>query len=396
MGRRQRSRSEPKFDLAQIKREVKADLAAAGSPSARIHLAMGRIRELSSEPAPDSRPRCVVYCISAFVQHSQKKCLEPSDINRILSLAQGLLKVMESEEQLLCENLSWELYLALSRIQIKAGMHLEAAWAQQTAELFVSDVSPEHESLAALAAAIRLLRLGHATHAAEKFARALTLKLNKVNMVRAVIGYIQALRLAGRNDTAAEFLQEQMQLPGWSEDDLRDLQWENEILAAVREGSPLRLQNLTRSGGTHFSGTYFLEARLWTYACHDEVIRNRAPKITSLVRNDKLKLPAKGALYDLASAIEFCYDATSPLPVRVAALGTAFASRHEAVTVEVELLFLAAAARWLVSTRLHSFAKLALLEYQALCQKLSHGKVFDLFNVVGDLMERKWFQLGAA
>jgi hypothetical protein len=85
-----------------------------------------------------------------------------------------------------------------------------------------------------------------------------------------------------------------------------------------------------------------------------------------------------------------CYDYQIPLDIRLRSLSAGIDKRKELISIDKELLLLAAATRWLARSKASSVALLFFSEYRALSLRLSGGVSQDALNILGDMREREW------
>src|SRR5690606_9320313 len=118
---------------------------------------------------------------------------------------------------------------------------------------------------------------------------------------------------------------------------------------------------------------------------------DRVTNLSTLVRDKNLRPQKLGALYQCALEIERCYDNDYKLIDRTFKLGKILGKTKEVISIDGELLVLAAASRWLTRSRAYPLANLCLNEYTSICRRLSGGKSADVLGLVGDLIDKPWF-----
>jgi hypothetical protein len=279
----------------------------------------------------------------------------------------------------------------MSQINRKRGRQWLAAWDQQLAT-YVSRLHPSGGAgFHALATATRLLRLGHAHLATQQLLEAEASSTSNVHRLRARLERVRALRLAGAADEAealiaatdAEFKLDDAQRT--------ELEWEGVCLAAQRTGDMSRMVAAVKPGKRHEQVSYLVEASLWAKALPTRDWMSQTPRLSALAKSKTHRPRRLGIVYTCAVQLEQCYDYKIPLSTRLERLGAVLERLNMILTIDRELLILAAAARWLARSKAYPFAALVLSEYRAASLRLSGGRDPDVLGLTRDMQERDWF-----
>jgi len=235
----------------------------------------------------------------------------------------------------------------------------------------------------------RALRLGHGGLAVQQLVEAEAAGLPEGHLTRCRLARVQALWLANRGAEAAELARSTMALA--MPDDLRrEFDWNEICRTAQTSGDFQPLLNATRRGAPFYDGTYVIEACLWAMTVETREHLDRLPSLESLRRSKQVRPQRLGPWYECGVVLQECYDHAIPLPFRLRSLARILELRPELLTVDKELLLLAAAVRCLARSKSHSLAVLVFCEYRALSQRLTEGRSADVLGVLGDLSDRPW------
>ena len=377
------------------KRAIKEELdqhSDDNDPGKRLIYATDQIQELEQDDTPGGRLRRFIFIVSALVHHSRFGGLKDRQVRRLANLAYAILQtegIQPGKSRLAF--LYGELHLALSQIYRKTGDHWLAAWEQQTSFHLSGKEPPGGEGFQFLSMGIRSIRLGHCHKAIEYFRLAEEQKLPDRQFMQARLGLIRALRLTGSlgaSEKLATDTGEQCQ-PNAAEK--RELEWDAACREVQDKGDMNLMLRMVRKGADHYLPVYLLEAFLWAKCLPERRFEKKLPTIRYLARKKDLKIQNLGILYEAASVMETCYDYDIPISIRLRKLGEILARTSDFVTLDTELLFWAAAGRWLARSHLFSMTSLVLSEYQMLNLRQSLGDNPDVLGLVSDLMAKPWF-----
>ena len=105
-------------------------------------------------------------------------------------------------------------------------------------------------------------------------------------------------------------------------------------------------------------------------------------KLDSLKKNSPLRPQKLGIYFDVAVALQRCYESERPLESRFALIRDTIVLSKKLINVDKELLFLAGVYRWLSRSKASDLAEFVLREYKSICQMLSLGKSSDVLNLM--------------
>jgi len=388
--------------VASVKAAVKVELDAVpgfgpGKRRVRLDFALAQARRLEDATTSVDRLRCFVYLISALVHHERFGGLPPRQVGRIAKLASAILlveRVPTKKSRL--SFLHGEVQIVLSQIARRQGDAWKAAW-QFEAALLATRASPLMGDAAyrALATAIRALRLGQAQYALVNYSRSETLTENPKHWQLARIGRIRSLRLAGELERSAALSLDTLTRSDLTLETKNELAWEEVCRQVTGEGDLAPMLAAVQLGQAHEAPSYFLEAMLWAKAAPQRQWDDKLPSIRMLDRRLKGKPKAGDFLYSAVAQLERSEDTTVPILFRLERLGEILANRQALLSIDKELLLLAASCRWLARVAAFSLATLTLNEYTALSMKLSNGAQRDVLNLVHDIQERPWATMAA-
>lgn len=381
--------------IAAEKARIKGELDGKTDPAlphSRLRAALAEIVKRESDDSDLGRLQRYIYAMSALVQHERAGGLSTKEVSDLVTLAYAILQAQGVRPRASrLASLYGDVHLVRSQIFRKEGKPWRAAWEQQVALQLAGDFPSGGLGFQLLGMANRALRLGHARLATEQLVEAEAAGLPESHLPRCRLARVQALWLSSRGAEAAELAQATMALA--MPDDLRrEFEW-IELCGAAQTSSNFQpLLNATRRGAPFYDGTYVIEACLWAMAVETREHLDRLPSLESLRRSKQVRPQRLGPWYECGLVLQECYDHAIPLPFRLRSLARILELRPELLTVDKELLLLAAAVRCLARSKSHSLAVLVFCEYRALSQRLTDGKSIDALGVLGDLMERPWLQ----
>lgn len=378
--------------LAAIKEDVTRRMGEAmlsGGPEARLETALTEIVNLEGASDAVSQQRRFVLIVAALAHHARWGGLNRTQAVQLGQIGEALLKTNGVDPVTSTLSHLWgELRLANSQILRKDGDHWNAAW-EQHYSYYLSKRSPVgNKAFHALAIATRSLRLGHLDMALEAFGQAERGQITPRNVELARLGRIQCSRLSLRLDEAKELTQD---MTGWaslSDTARRELEWEEACLAAQESGSLDQIVRMVDKGGSHRTGTYLLEAFLWSRAVPSRRYEERVPRVANMRRfaaEDIKSSDAMQAFYECCLALERAYESERPLSTRLEALGKALERSAVMPSVDKELLLLAGAVRWLMRHKQANFAALVVAEYRSRSLALTGGRSRDALNLLVNL-----------
>jgi hypothetical protein len=384
--------------LEAVKAEVKADLDRARRPGdvhSRLHAALRRLVELEADDTDLGRLKRYVYAMSALVQHERTGGLKAKDVEGLVTLTYAILQTQGVRPRASrLASLYGDVHLIKSQIVRKDGDIWRAAWEQQTALQLAGDFPSGGVGFQLVAMGNRSLRLGHARLALAQFREAAATGLPDAARGRLVLGELQAAWLSGDAAAMASAdAQAAAAAGGVTEEVAKEIAWNELVRRAVEIADARPLLAAVRHGQSHYDATYVIEACLWAMTLESREGLALMPSLAGMRRNETLKPKRLGGWYEAGVALQDAYDHGVPLPVRLRAIGRILERRHRQLTIDKELLILAAATRWLARSKATSLAVLTYTMYRAASRTLSDGRRDDALGVLGDLTARPWLSL---
>lgn len=385
--------------VTQIKTQVKqeADAAGAGSERRRREFILLQIRELSTSTASEDLLRLFVFIVSALIQHAKRGGgLSPTQIKRLADMGADVLRAAGVKPR--SSKLSFlhgELHLALSQIHFREGADWNSAWEQQVSA-YLSGASPiGGRGFQSLAQAIRHYRLGNFGYAQQLFSQAEQDGLDDESRAFCRLNLGVLFRLKGDTETSHLAIAEAITLP-MSEDLRKEYDWEQLKAGAMASGDWSALERAVRKGGSHHDYRYILEFFLYTRAVESRHWIGRYQRAIHIARDQTKDPKEHGFVNQCVITLEKCYDFKVPAFQRLKGLGVVLMRRKRLPSIDLELLVLACASRYLARTKALSLAMMPLLEYRALSLRITEGRHDDALGLVDDILARHWVAREAA
>lgn len=378
-------------EKARVKGELDRAAKQSAVPRARLAEALSRIRGLATDETDKGRLRRYVFIVSALVQHERDGGLSERDVSQLEELAYAILKAQGIQPRASrLAALYGDLHLIRSQIFRKDGEPWKAAWEQQVALQLSGDFPSGGLGFQLFAAGNRSLRLGDAAVAESQYREAESRGLPPAFVARCRLGRLQALWLAGRTSDAEAFLASTAVPDDIALDVRKEFAWNTLVRGCQASGDFAPLLSGTRRGQEFHASTYILEASLWAATLESRALLAGLPSLSALRRDPDMRPQRLGAWFDCAVAIRDAYDYETPTPIRLRGVGAALEQRHRLLTIDQELLVLAASIRWLARAKAQALATLVYCEYRALSRRLTDGARDDALGALGDLMSRPW------
>lgn len=380
------------WSLKQIeatKKEVKSALDRQNfsqAPTLRLNAALEEVAILGENDTSEGRLQRYIYIMSALVHHERHGGLTNNEVEKLVNLAYSILQAHGIKPRSSrAASLYGDVHLIRSQIYRKEGNSWKAAWEQQLA-LLLSGKSHSADGLQNLIMGNRYLRLGDPILASQMYERSIKETPIPAQYGRARFGLLQCNWLSGQAfDVALTKIES-----SWPEDVITEFAWHDLVRRCLldQDFNPMMLE--IKKSGHFYDATYIIEACLWCLAIENRSYIDRLPKLESMRRNKNLQPQRLNLWYDAARTLQQCYDYQIPLDIRLRSLSAVIDKRKELLSIDKELLLLAAATRWLARCKASSVALLVYSEYRALSFRLSGGISQDALNVLADMKERDW------
>ncbi len=381
--------------ISDIKKEIRDELEQYGANHghpAKLRYIFQRLSDLSHSADSESLMRSFIYTISALVHHLHHGGLQDRDIRRLEQLGRDCLRLQRIVPgRSKTSFLHGELHMGLSQVFAFEGNLWRASWDQLVAKLATRDEPIGGVALHEISMARRNLRLGfgqaslrHVDHAIEHAGS--EAQKSGYSLVK-----VKVLRLSGQGEEAENLIKELVHSEGFTEDQRLELEWEKAWLRFSQSGDAREVMQMVGANGKHQSGAFVGEAKMLAFSVPEREIAERISRVSTYFRRGVLTPSGLGVYYRCLATIEDSYDTGIPSNHRLDTVATMLEQSSGIISIEKELLFLAAAARWLARSNFRDFAAQVLCRYRALSWSLTSGRQADVLGVVSDLMEKKWF-----
>lgn len=362
------------------------EIELAHGPAARLKHILHRIKVGSGRENSAGRLDSLVYLLAALAHHVKHSCLDRAEVQRIQDDARTIL-TMERVDlgDPKSSALLSDLYLLASQADRNDGANWSTFWNLQLAVISSKASRSTSKLSLELGVGLRALRLGDITLATQNF-----LKVEETTDVpsmrfHAALGLVRCLKLARRWEEGQARLQLLSQQIDEAEKFSPEIIWEQICYQAIQSGDLRELSQQTRKKGSHYDPQYIVEGRLWQIAAADQKWFENSARMTTLRADRKLKIHLAGFGYKALCALEMCLDDSYPLEHRIGNLGQFVASHLQFVSIELEMLFFAACARWLMSVKCGELASTVYSHYKYRSLQVSGGRSSDAFNLLQDL-----------
>ncbi len=384
-------------DIDAVKKETRSELeqyATAHGQRAKLKYIFQRVNELSESTDSDSLLRTFVYVISALIHHLRQGGLQEREIERLAHIGRNCLRlqgVVPGRSK--TSFLHGELHMALSQVFAHEGNLWRASWDQLVAKLATRDEPVGGIVFHELSLGRRNLRLGYGDATLRNFSTAVQHAIGEEQQILCKISLAKALRLTGRRDDAASIVADLLRCEALTDEQRVELEWEVAWGRLAEQKQLRELVQMVGPKGRHQSGAYVSEAKLASFAVQEREFEARFARVSTYKSRGVMTPSGLGVFFHCLVAIEDCYDKGIPSTNRLDTVANLLEQSSSIVSIEKELLFLAATARWLARSNFREFSIQVLSRYRSLSWSLSSGRNADVLGIVEDLMERDWFSL---
>jgi hypothetical protein len=369
--------------------EVLTAIFHEGGARAKQDYCLEQIKKLTDLTESLEQMRCYLYIV--FVLHHSQYYLglTPTVVGQLLQHGFAILKVSgigASRSKL--SYLYGDLHLVSSQIQRKIGKNWLALWDFRNASRYYSNNPYRDDAFQCLAMALRTRRMGQFARAEKFYGQAFANTEDPMIKATCLLGIAKIKRLSDDCETAEEILGAIESLTK-DHEIMTEVKWELACIETRRRGSLSPLARLMRAKRPHYRAHYLLESHLWARCTANLEFSKSLTTVDSLRRSPNLGLKNLRHLLLGCRAIEDAYDTAYKFEQRMDFIGRVLEEKASFSCIGQELLFLAAAARWLSRNRDTVLAAIILEEYVALCRKLSSGKSNDVLGIMGDLLDKE-------
>ena len=379
-------------DHHKVQIKARLDLAENDGRDARLRFALSQISDLEKSATGTESLERFIYIVSALVHHERSGGLSLTQVDKLLELAYAILQIQgitPSKSRLAF--LFGELHLVRSQIYRSEGDHWRAAWEQQVGHKLSKPSPPGGTGFQHLSFALRSVRLGQAATALHHLDLAGDFELTANQQFRVELEKARINRLVHSFEVAESIIEGSLFDKTCPQSFRREFEWEALLnsFATSREFMPIIAA--VSKGGTHYTASYILEAKLICFCQPTKEYIARIASMKTLSRNKDIHPQKMGSLYKAITTIEDCYDTEIPLILRLHRLGETLSRLNELLTIDKELMTLAAASRFLARSKSLALANLSLQEYRSLSEKLCSSRSKDALGLTSDLQEKPWF-----
>lgn len=375
-GRRQWTRDHVERTRAAVRTIIAAHCDGADVP-AQLEFLLREIELRSPRRDRGSQLQRFMFILAALAHGAQHDLLKERDFDYLVELAFAILHacgidVMSSKLAYLHE----DVYRQVSGIQRRRGDFAQANWTELLALHSGRRSHEGRESRVSETAGLLALRRGNAARALAIFAR--------MDPAGRATPAVIAATASARRHLYGETVDAG---PAPSDDPLT---WERRRSSALRHRSSKPLCAKDHAGGA----LGMLEAVLHAYGHEALTSLDLAPSWRSISkRRGEIVTHGASGLVALQAVqlIRRCHDTQTPILVRIQALGEGLALAERLPDVDLELCFLAAAARWLAKAHAWEFGVVVLDRYRRLARDLSEGRTDDTLKIVEDLFIKSWY-----
>jgi hypothetical protein len=364
----------------RIKLELDLEEASHGSEG-RQRLLLARIKEHEEREDGEGLLALFIYLLSALLLQTRLNYLGRSRWERMLDLARSVLRSQGIREQSSRLAFLWgELHTIQSQLECQDGAHWSAAWQQFMGYYVTRGESGDEEALQQFSLGNRALRLGQTQSALNYFSTAAP-RLDTVMQQRCWLMQLICFRLLGATDQAQQRVRELLLGDSLAPHMRLELEWEQMQLVFTETQDLSPFMSRCKKGGSHYASSYLAELTLLALTVKSRRWMDQVPRLENLRRRKNLDVQTRDLFFAMVQNLQDAYDSKRPLGLRLQQLGDDLAIAHKLLNVEKELLYWAAACRWLIRTRSEELRRLTQEEYRGKSLLLSGGRSTDILGV---------------
>ena len=379
-------------ELSQIKAELKSlmdkRLADGEVVKAFDAFAVDASKTLSSGSLA-AVPRAVLCTIFAFMVYERHGRVPSKKVEKLMTFADSLEAIMHhGVPKAIRSILLSDFFLAKSQMLRRLGMPWQALWTLQQMNS-MEPANYEYEIRGLQGMVSRALRVGMFRLAYEHAVRMETVAhqdLPRRSIAR--LFRVHILRLQGKVRETKALIEDTHALIG--AEFAADLAWEGFCLHLSKTGDASPMIDAVRPKGSHFSGTYPVEAKLWTLLSSNRATVSALPKLATLGRTLDVKSNRLGTFFQVAAKVEALYEDETPDEIKVNGIGPMIEAAAGLITLDKELVTLAGLIIWLIREQ-SSIAKTLLEVYNLRLGGIPYANGADPLGVLPDKLFRRVF-----
>lgn len=358
-----------------------AEIDAQDGVDAVRDFLQSRISYLESAESPEDQLKRFVSIIFMLDWHNRFKMLASPQIGQLADTARNILKAYGIHPE--TSKLSWmygEIELVLAQSRRREGRFFEATWHSGMALYHSRKGGIGDPGFQYLISAMRAVRLGNFDLAFEAFVKTELTTKDPGQKLQARVNRVQILRLLGKYEEASYLIDQTSAIREVPFAVQLELNWERYCLDALEHGNLIGIINAVGRNGSHRHPSYMLESTLWVKCFQSKAFLGKVPRAESIKRAFPGAINRNSVnylLYECAHQLDLCYDNEIPILVRLNDLGRCLSQASRLITLDKELLFWGAAARWLGRYHQPMMAVFCSSEYKALSLRISGGQSAD-------------------
>lgn len=379
-----------KQHFEKVRDEIRTELdavALSGPDGKRLHHALYRITECQQDSNAENQLKQYIYAMSALVEHSRYPQLGSQTVKQLLQLAESILRIqklpMKSERHAF---LYGDLYLVQSQIHRVEGLFVQALWEEQISNSLSQKASPARIAFQNLSTGIHLLRMGYAFLAVEEFKKVDVAQLTQAQKTRWMIEHHMALRLAYRLEEASQFAIEANNSIQATDPKVQlEWRWEELCRESQKTGNIDVLMRAALPKKDFAQPPYGIEAFLLARIVSQKDWMERFTTLPNSKKSLGPELKQCEVFWKAALVIRSAYNPDLEYVSKLHDMGKMLSTLNNVRSIYHELLIRASLVRWIIRRPSLVFGKVAIVEYQTLCMRLSGGKTHDVLSLLKDV-----------
>ncbi len=381
--------------VQSMKHSVKSWLdqeSDSAEPATRLVLILAALRDVEPQTDAESLLRQYVLAMSALVHHVRWGGLREGQPMRLLTTAENILRLQNIDAT--SSRLAFlhdELNLVRGQLDWLSGRSHGALWCGLLAAFGLSGRQSNHQATPHAELGRRYLRLAMGDMAIHHFQAAIRHAHTSAQKNSYTILLANASRLTGRHDDARRQLSDLATSPELSDAHRMDMHWEEACLDVAATGDVRPLCKLVAAGRPHAEPGYLAEAKLYTFATPSRRMMQQLSRVATYANGGNLSRKAAGTAHEALIALERAYDTEVPLNLRLGSLREIVEDVATFISLEKELLFIAAAVRFLVRAHSYPLATFLLHLYRSKLATLNPASTKDPLGLLDDLFAKPWF-----
>ncbi len=327
-----------------------------------------------------------VFIVKVLIHHKTAGGLLDHQVAGLTKLARQILRHANIPPQ--GSSLSYlygEIEYVISQISRVQNLHWKSLWGLCIASLHMGEDYPGGNSQRDFTIALQEMRLGDCASAIKTFesVESESTKFSEV-WLKSRICRIKCLRLMRKFKEAKLLCHETM---GTNENQVSlsssyqmEFEWELRCCESMESGQYEKLLDLFKAGTHKEEMTYAVEAFFWC-SIFQASPKVRVPKMRTLLRYNNAETRRLGTFFEAALALEKLEDDSVPITFRLQSLGEVLNDANGLISIDKELLVMAAAIGWLRRQKLWQMATIVTRNYSSLSRRISLGETENVLAI---------------